>query len=56
MKNVPNARKSALKMHKEIIDAIESQNEEMAFSSMENHLTIAYEHIGKAINKEKNVK
>jgi GntR family transcriptional regulator, transcriptional repressor for pyruvate dehydrogenase complex len=56
MKNVPNARKSALKMHKEIIDAIESQNEEMAFSSMKNHLTIAYEHIEKAINKENNVK
>jgi len=49
MKNVPNARKSALKMHKEIIDAIESQNEEMAFSSMKNHLNIAYEHIVKAV-------
>jgi len=49
MKNVPNARKSALKMHKEIIDAIESQNEEMAFSSMKKHLNIAYEHIVKAV-------
>jgi DNA-binding GntR family transcriptional regulator len=55
MKNVPNARKSALKMHKEIIDAIENQNEEMAFNSMKNHLTIAYEHIEKAINKEKGI-
>jgi GntR family transcriptional repressor for pyruvate dehydrogenase complex len=55
MKNVPNARKSALKMHKQIIDAIENQNEEMAFNSMKNHLTIAYEHIEKAINKEKGI-
>lgn len=52
MKNVPNARKSALKMHKQIIDAVEGKNPQLAFQSMKNHLSVALEHLLKAIEGE----
>lgn len=52
MKNVPNARKSALKMHKQIIDAIEEKNPPLAFQSMKSHLSVALEHLLNAIKEE----
>jgi GntR family transcriptional repressor for pyruvate dehydrogenase complex len=53
MKNVPDARKSALKLHKDIIDSIEEKNPEKAFKSMKKHLSVAMEHIIQAIKKDK---
>lgn len=53
MKNVPDARKSALKMHKEIIDSIEEQNPAKAFQKMKNHLCTAMEHVEQAVTKDK---